>query len=145
MHALLFAALMAHAGGPATPASTKERGEATPEGATPGATTTAKTAVSSSTKGADAGPAPLNLDEPHTQHLLILGGGIGVGIVSAVAFTTGFDAERELQASVHNEADADALLNKRTIAGWVAWPAAFVSVAGISAAVVLLATEGSAP
>jgi hypothetical protein len=144
MHALLLAALMANAGGPSTPAATKEQGEKTTE--TKALTsTTEKAAVSSSTKGADAGPAPLNLDDPHTQHLLLLGGGIGVGVVSAVAFTTGLDAERALQASVHSEADADTLLNKRTIAGWVAWPAALISLGAIGASALLLATEGSAP
>lgn len=118
MHALVLATLIAHAGAPSSPVAVK---------------------------AADAGPAPLNFDDPHTQHLLILGAGIGAGAVSAVAFTTGFDAERELQASTHSEADADTLLNKRTIAGWVAWPTALISVGAIAAGVVLLATEGSAP
>jgi hypothetical protein len=122
MHALLLTALLAGAG---TPSSTG--------------------GPASIAKAAESGPAPLDFDDARTQHRLIVAGGVAVGIVSAVAFSTGFDAERELQASVHSEADADALLNKRTVAGWVAWPTALISVGAISAGIALLASEGALP
>src|SRR4051812_4727146 len=66
-----------------------------------------------------ASEAPhLDVGDARNQALLVLGAGVAASIASATAFVTGFDAERELRATVHDEADADSLLNKRTISGW---------------------------
>ena len=80
----------------------------------------------------------LDVGAPRNQALLVLGGGGASSIASATAFVVGFDAERELRASIHDEAAADALFNKRTVAAWVAWPTAIVGVAGVATGLTLL-------
>src|SRR5437763_1380838 len=92
-------------------------GPASPKDATRSASTASRKDATGSASTATAGSETVHLDvdELRNQALLVLVAGVGVSVVSGVAFVTGFDAERELRASVHGEAAADALLNKRTI------------------------------
>lgn len=64
---------------------------------------------------------------------VMLATGIALGVTSMVAFSTGFEAERQLRArEVQGTAAADAL-TERTVAAFVAWPAALLSVGGVAA------------
>jgi hypothetical protein len=94
-------------------------------------------------------PAPAQRDVPtapdlgsaHNQALLIVGGGVGLGIVSTTAFVVGLDKERELRAAPHDEKAADDILNQRTAAAWVAWPSALLSVGAMAWGGALLAMQ----
>jgi hypothetical protein len=85
------------------------------------------------------------VDEDRNRGLTYLAGGAGVGVVSAVGFKQGLDAERALRAGAHDEKSADDLLNRRTIAGWVAWPTLVVGAAGVATGVTLLVLHGGEP
>ncbi len=110
-------------------------------------TTTTTTATTAPATTAPAAAAPLargavQPSSPRTQALVVLSAGAGFGVVSAVAFSIGLDAERELRASVHGEQAADDLVNRRTAAAWVAWPAALLSAAGVGGGAAWLALQG---
>lgn len=67
-----------------------------------------------------------------------------LGVVSAGAFSAGFDAERELRAAPHTREQADMLLFQRAVAAAVAYPAFALGVVGVGTGVGLLWWEDEA-
>jgi hypothetical protein len=70
---------------------------------------------------------------------LVLAAGIATGVTSVVAFSAGLEVERQLRArEVQGTAAKDAL-TARTVAAFVAWPAAVVSLLGVAGGAYLIA------
>ena len=67
-----------------------------------------------------------------------------LGVVSAGAFSAGFEAERELRAAPHSREQADTLLFERAVAAAVAYPAFALAVVGVGAGVGCLWWEDEA-
>ena len=70
---------------------------------------------------------------------VVVGSGVGLAALSATAFVTGFDVERQLRATVHDTATVDGLLLQRGLAAGVAWPSAVSAVVatGLGLALIL--------
>jgi hypothetical protein len=81
------------------------------------------------------------VDDNWTEGHLLLGAGVFLGISSLTSFTVGWEAERVLLSERHTREDADALMLRRGLAAWVAWPTAVLSVASLAAGGTLLALD----
>lgn len=73
------------------------------------------------------------------EGVLMIGAATALGVTSMVAFSAGFELERQLRArEVEGAAAADAL-TERMVAAFVAWPAALLSLLGIAGGAYLIA------
>lgn len=77
----------------------------------------------------------------HREGVLTLAAGLALGVTSVVAFSAGFEAERQLRAGEVRGVAADDALTQRTVAAFVAWPAAVLSLVGVAGGASLLASQ----
>ena len=71
--------------------------------------------------------------------------GLFLSALSAGAFVQGLDVERELRGERHPTADSDGLLAVRTVAAWVAWPAAILGASAVVGGVTLVVVDDPGP
>jgi hypothetical protein len=124
-------------------------GGSTTGGSTTGGSTTGASTTGASTTGGGTTGGNTTSAGPHADAFVVghatMASGVAFAALATAFFVDGSRVEAALRAQARPRAEVDALLVRRTIDAAVAWPAAALATACISAGALVLALAPSTP